>query len=202
MNCLQLKGKRFPFPITFLSTISKSSIESTISLFPQKQKLNLIYDSKCILCQKEIMFLQKRDKDDQIIFTDIESDSYDPNDAKNGYINYKEGMQIIHAVKSDGTILKGVEVFRSAYSLVNLSWIWSIYSYPLARKIMDKTYLFWAKYRTYLTRNGKSIDTLSIEREKRLKYGHNNQEQEEQEEKFSQNIISEDKCKAYENAFK
>ena len=40
------------------------------------------------------MFLQKRDKDNQIIFTDIESDSYDPNDAKNGYINYVKGANI------------------------------------------------------------------------------------------------------------
>lgn len=182
------------FPTKFLSAISSiDSIESS-ELF--REKLNLIYDSKCILCQKEITFLQKRDINNQIKFTDIESIDYNPKDKKNGYIDYNQGMEIIHAVKSDGTIIKGVEVFQTAYSLVNLGWLWSIYSLPFARILMDKTYLFWAKYRTYLTRNGKSIETLSSEREHRMK------QQQQRNSNYNSNHDSSEDCNSYKNTFK
>ena len=140
------------------------------------EKLNVLYDSKCFLCRKEIEFLKKRDTTSSIIFTDIECNSYDESSMKNGQITYQEGMEVIHAVKADGTIIKGIDVFKEAYREVGLGFIWSISSLPIIRSIMDSTYIFWAKYRTLMTRDGKSIETLV------------------QEKKESQ-------CKAYDNAF-
>ena len=62
----KLLNNNLLFPTKFLSAISSiDSIESS-ELF--REKLNLIYDSKCILCQKEITFLQKRDINNQIKF--------------------------------------------------------------------------------------------------------------------------------------
>ena len=48
------------------------------------EKLNVLYDSKCFLCRKEIEFLKKRDVTSSIIFTDIECNSYDESSMKNG----------------------------------------------------------------------------------------------------------------------
>lgn len=67
--------------------------------------MNLLYDSDCPLCMREVEFLKKRDVDGNIRFTDLCSDDYDPD--QNGGVDFEKGMRVIHAVLPDGRVVKG-----------------------------------------------------------------------------------------------
>jgi predicted DCC family thiol-disulfide oxidoreductase YuxK len=139
-------------------------------LFPEE--LNIIYDSKCNVCDLEIKFLARRDAEKinigqpKLKITDIEGTDYDPFDPANGSITYKEGTAAIHAVTSDGKVVKGVPVFALAYEQVNLGWLFKITTWPIIKHGVDICYKLFAKYRTNITR-GASLDTLVQEYEAR-----------------------------------
>ena len=67
-------------------------------LFPEK--LNIIYDSKCSVCQFEVDYLQARIDEhfggsrEMIRFTDLEAEEgYDESDPVNGGVTYEIGMR-------------------------------------------------------------------------------------------------------------
>jgi len=137
-------------------------------LFPEK--LNIIYDSKCSVCQWEVDYLQKRitdlmggrDKSNNLIrFTDLESQAgYNEFDPANGGVTYTMGMKSFHAVKPNGEILQGVPVFVEAYKIVDQGWVWNwSEKLPLAGKLASLGYDAFAKVRTQLTR-GSSVEKL------------------------------------------
>jgi predicted DCC family thiol-disulfide oxidoreductase YuxK len=142
-------------------------------LFPED--LNIIYDSKCNVCQLEIEFLRKRDLrlrqkgQARLKFTDLEGGStdgggddsgdYDPDLPANAGIDYATGMASMHGVTADGQVLKGVPVFRKAYEAVDLGWLFAITTWPGVSWVADRLYDVFAKYRTRLTR-GTSVERL------------------------------------------
>ena len=68
-------------------------------------------------------------------------------------------MEAIHAIKSNGEVVKGVPVFELAYEQVRLGWIFKISRWPIFKDLIRIGYDIFAKYRTYITR-GSSIDDL------------------------------------------
>ncbi len=52
-------------------------------------QINLLYDGKCSLCMKEVSFLQKRDMENAILFTDLNDPEYKP--QENGGVDYEAG---------------------------------------------------------------------------------------------------------------
>eukprot|EP00747_Dinoflagellata_sp_TGD_P170398 gnl/TRDRNA2_/TRDRNA2_201855_c0_seq1.p1 gnl/TRDRNA2_/TRDRNA2_201855_c0~~gnl/TRDRNA2_/TRDRNA2_201855_c0_seq1.p1 ORF type:complete len:278 (+),score=35.05 gnl/TRDRNA2_/TRDRNA2_201855_c0_seq1:60-893(+) len=138
-----------------------SSTARTTNLFPQQ--MNVLYDSKCSICDYEIKFLQSKDKDGQLLFTDIEDPNYDENDPKNGRVSYEEAMKVIHAVRPDGSLVKGYDVFGAMYTAVGLPWVYPSTDSPVIGSIIDKVSNVWFKYRTVLTR-GKTLDSIFNDR--------------------------------------
>ena len=126
-------------------------------LFPEN--LNVLYDSKCSLCQMEVRFLQRKDTSQRIRFTDIEAADFDESDPRNGKISYEEAMRRLHAVRSDGEVLQGTEVIRAMYSEVNLGWLYAFTKLPLIGTLVDRAYYLWAEYRTTITR-GESLSSI------------------------------------------
>ena len=45
-------------------------------------------------------------------------------------IGYREAMGRIHAVAADGTVLQDVAVFREAYRLIGLGWLYAPTRWP------------------------------------------------------------------------
>jgi predicted DCC family thiol-disulfide oxidoreductase YuxK len=88
--------------------------------------------------------------------TDLESDDYNPSDPANGNVSYAKALADIHAVTSDGKLIKGVDVFALAYQQVGLG---HITKWPLIEPVAQFGYEIFAKYRTVLTR-GSSMDSL------------------------------------------
>ena len=137
-------------------------LSSLSRLFPEN--LNVLYDSKCSLCQIEISFLKSKDKFRRIRFTDIESADYHESDPKNGNISYEEAMRRLHAVRSNGEVLQGTDVIRAMYAEVDLGWWYAFTKFPVIRSIIDLVYDVWADYRTIVTR-GESLRSI-LERRK------------------------------------
>ena len=116
--------------------------------------LTLLYDGGCPLCVREVRLLQDRDarlhpQAPRLAFVDIDAADYDP--QAHGGVSYREAMGRIHGLRSDGTVLRDVAVFREAYRLVGLGWLYAPTDWPLLRPVVDWAYGLWARWRLRIT---------------------------------------------------
>ena len=125
-------------------------------------KLTLLFDGGCPLCQREVSFLRSRDSSNSISFVDIDSPNYNP--QLYGGISYREAMGRIHAINSSGKVLKDVRVFREAYRLIGLGWVYAPTTWPVLGPLIDEAYRLWARWRLPFTRR-PSLDQLCKSRE-------------------------------------
>lgn len=130
-------------------------------------RLTLLYDGGCPLCLREVRFLQTRDQrrhgeERRLAFVDIDAPDYDPD--RHGGINYRQAMGRIHGLEADGTVLRDVAVFRRAYSLVGLGWLYAPTSWPLFDGLVNALYGLWAGRRLALT-GRPDLDTLCLQRQ-------------------------------------
>ncbi|KAG5192631.1 hypothetical protein JKP88DRAFT_204080 [Tribonema minus] len=114
-------------------------------------QINLLYDSECPLCLHEIKFLEKRDINGNIKFTDLAAPDYNESSPENGKIDYEAGMKVIHAVMKDGEVVQGIEVFRRVYNAIGLGWVYACTSWPVIGPVVDWLYDIWARFRLQLT---------------------------------------------------
>jgi len=124
-------------------------------------QLTLLFDGGCPLCLREVGFLRKRDLAKKIAFVDIDSPEYVPHHY--GNISYRNAMARIHAITADGTILQDVAVFREAYRLIGLGWIYAPTRWPLISPLIDRIYSLWASRRLQIT-GRPDLDSLCRER--------------------------------------
>ena len=156
-----------PIPASSPTSLMSSSSSET-ELFPER--LNIIYDSKCSVCQWEVdnlTYLMSKlpgaERETKLIrFTDLESDDgYDESDLANGGITYEDGMRSFRAVRPDGTTIKGIDVFKEAYSVVEFGWLWQWTNTPWLRGIADWGYKIFASIRTDVTRGSRVEDLIN-----------------------------------------
>ena len=125
-------------------------------------KLTLLFDGGCPLCQREVSFLRSRDSSNSISFVNIDAPDYNP--ELYGGISYRDAMGRIHAINSYGKVLKDVEVFREAYRLVGMGWVYAPTTWPFLGPLIDEVYRIWARWRLPFTRR-PSLDQLCKIRE-------------------------------------
>jgi predicted DCC family thiol-disulfide oxidoreductase YuxK len=133
--------------------------------------LTILYDGGCPLCLREVHFLQSRDRArngaaPRLAFVDIDAADYEPTDW--GGISYREAMGRIHAVADDGTVLRDVAVFRGAYRLIGLGWLYAPTGWPLLGPLVDALYSLWAAARLRLT-GRPDLEQLCAAREGRCR---------------------------------
>jgi len=124
-------------------------------------QLTRLFDGGCPLCVREVRFLERRDRGKRIRFVDIDEEDYNP--SSHGEIGYREAMGRIHAICLDGTVLRDVAVFREAYRLIGLGWLYAPTRWPLIAPIVDRIYAIWAARRLQLT-GRPDLDTLCNDR--------------------------------------
>ena len=124
-------------------------------------KLTIFFDGGCPLCKREVDFMSSRNQKGFLKFIDINGSEFSFD--KYG-ITYKEAMERIHALKSDGSVIKDVNVFQEAYSLIGLGWIYAPTKLPIIDKIIGLIYGVWAKYRLKITFR-PPIEKLCAERD-------------------------------------
>ncbi|KAH9613793.1 hypothetical protein KSS87_008526, partial [Heliosperma pusillum] len=111
------------------------------------------------------MLKERNDKyDGAIQFVDISSQDYSPND--NQGLDYTTAMGRIHAILSDGTVVKDVEAFRKLYEAVGLGWVYAITKYEPVASIAEAVYGVWAKYRLQITGRPPMDEILKSRRKK------------------------------------
>jgi len=148
------------------SSSSSSSSSQEVTIAKSEDKIDLLFDSECPICMMEVEFLKKRDIENRIRFTDLQSPDYNP--ADHGNVSFEKGMRKIRAVLPGGSVVTGVEVFRQTYKAIGLGWIFDLTSLPLVGKAADAIYDFWAENRLRITGRGELADVLR-ERSDKLK---------------------------------
>lgn len=111
-------------------------------------QVEVYFDGACPLCTREVGFLRRRDKHNRISFTDIAAPSFDPSSSGK---TMDELMAEIHARLPDGTMIKGVEVFRRLYSAIGLGPIVALTRLPIVSQGLDVAYRVFAKNRLRFT---------------------------------------------------
>ena len=123
--------------------------------------LTLLFDGGCPLCVREVNFLRRRDQLQRLSFVDINAVDYNP-DLHSG-ISYRQAMGRIHAIRSDGYVLRDVAVFREAYRLIGLGWLYAPTAWPVLAPLTNWLYAQWASWRLALT-GRPSLEVLCQDR--------------------------------------
>lgn len=109
----------------------------------------ILVDGLCPLCRREGELLLRLDKGrGRIRIEDIADPAFDP--ARFG-TTIDAVMGHIHAVMPDGSIVKGMEVFRRAYTLVGWGWLWAPTGWPILKPLFDRFYNWFARNRYRIT---------------------------------------------------
>jgi len=109
----------------------------------------VLIDGECPLCRREMSFLSRLDRRrNRLVTEDITAAGFDP---KQYGATTEELMGQIHGVLPDGSLVKGMEVFRRAYDAVGLGWLLAPTNWPVLRSISDAGYAWFARNRLRLT---------------------------------------------------
>jgi predicted DCC family thiol-disulfide oxidoreductase YuxK len=112
-------------------------------------RFKLLYDGECPFCVREVRWLQRRNRENQLAFEDISSPGFNP--APLG-LTREELLGVIHGVFPDGRVVKGVEAFRQAYRAVGLGWLIAPTGWPVLKWVSNGLYALFARYRIPLGR--------------------------------------------------
>ena len=92
-------------------------------------------------------------------FVDIAAPDYDP--AANQGLSYEAAMEEIHAILPDGTVVRGIEVFRRLYEEVGLGFVYAATKNEAVERAANRVYGFWARFRMQLTGRGDMAAVLA-----------------------------------------
>lgn len=132
----------------WMSTDLKTRNEPQPSTGESGFKIEVFYDGECPLCMREIKFLKKKDRKRLILFSDIQQTDFDSSTI---HKTHQQLMAEIHGRLPDGSLIKGVEVFRRLYDAIGWNWAVAITRWPLVRQGLDWAYRVFAKRRLGLT---------------------------------------------------
>jgi predicted DCC family thiol-disulfide oxidoreductase YuxK len=109
--------------------------------------ITLLYDGLCPLCSREVRLLRRLDRGrGRIGFEDITLASFAP--ELRG-LTMEQVIGSMHAVRADGSIVRGMQVFREAYAAVKspLGWLLAPTGWPVLRPVFDSLYRAFARLR-------------------------------------------------------
>lgn len=120
--------------------------------------LTILYDGDCPLCRREIATLLRLDRGrGRLAGVNIAAADFDP--ARYG-LTREQAMGAIHAVGTDGAVVKGMDVFRRAYAAVGLGWLLAPTGWPLIKPIADRFYRWFARNRMRISlRSWRALPT-------------------------------------------
>ena len=111
--------------------------------------LTVFYDASCPVCALEMDTLHERDCDRRLRLIDISAPSFDAN--AHGFAQ-RDLDAAIHAVRPDGSVVRGMEVLRLAYVAGGLGWLLQATRWPLVDRLADAAYRLFARHRHAISR--------------------------------------------------
>jgi len=113
-------------------------------------KLTFLYDGACAICDTEAARLRRWNRGKGTLsFVDISADGFDPRPYGATLMDL---MGRVHAVRTDGTVLIGMDAIRAAYDEVGLGWLLAPTRWPGLRRLFDRCYLWFARNRYRISR--------------------------------------------------
>lgn len=113
-------------------------------------KLKVFYDNLCIACSTEINHYKKQIGSEYIQFIDINSPEFSP-EVEN--LDPFAIHKIMHAKKSDGTVLTKVDAFVAIWDILpRYHWLSRLAKNSIIRFFLDQGYVAFATARPYLPR--------------------------------------------------
>jgi len=107
--------------------------------------IKLLYDGLCPVCVRKMNDLRKLDRGrERLIFEDMTRPEFDP--ERYG-MTQTQALKGLHAVRSDGSMVHGMEAVRSAYRAVGRGRIWGLTGWPVIRPLFDLFYRLFARFR-------------------------------------------------------
>lgn len=107
-------------------------------------RLKLLFDGLCPACAWEMRVLRRADRTGALAFEDIADPAFDP--GKYG-LTLPQVVGAMHAIRSDGSVMSGPDVFIEAYRLVGKRWLAAILAFPPTRPIVNLAYRAFARVR-------------------------------------------------------
>lgn len=111
--------------------------------------LTLFYDAACPVCALEMDHLRQRDIGHRLTFVDIGEPGFDP--AAYGATLEQMDAQI-HAMRPDGSMVRGVEALRLAYAAAGLGWVLRPTGWAPVKPLFDAGYRVFARHRRSISR--------------------------------------------------
>jgi len=109
----------------------------------------MLFDGQCPVCSREVAMLRKRNGAGRIAFEDITTPSFDP--AIYG-LTMDQVIGAIKAVRPDGSILTGLDVFAEVYEAVGWTWLARPLRWRLTRPLAQLGYNIFAALRPKFSR--------------------------------------------------
>ena len=106
--------------------------------------LTLLFDGACPICRVEMDRLAELDGLGRLAFVDVAVPGFD--DTPYG-ATLADMQRLIHAVRPDGTLVIGVEVFRLAYGAVGRGLLFAPTAVPGLSFLAERAYALFARNR-------------------------------------------------------
>jgi len=131
-------------------------------LFP----LKVFYDASCAVCRFEMEQLRRRDTGRRLVLVDMSAAGFD---AGTYGLAGRDLDAVIHALRPDGTVLRGVPVLRLCYEAVGLGWVWRPSTSAALAPVFDAGYRLFARHRRRISRAlGPVLSALDEQRARRV----------------------------------
>ena len=112
-------------------------------------ELIIFYDGGCPLCVSEMRHLSKLDTESVISLENIHADDFS---ERFPHIDQQRADQILHGQLANGEAIYALDVTYAAWSLVGKRHWVALLRWPIIKQIADYSYLFFAKYRSTISR--------------------------------------------------
>ena len=127
--------------------------------------LKVFYDASCPVCALEMDHLRARDSEGRLELVDMSAPGFDA--ACHGFA-HADLDAAIHAVRPDGSVVRGMPVLRLAYRAAGLGWLLRPTGVGPLRPAFDAAYRVFARHRKTISRAlAPAIATVRARRERR-----------------------------------
>lgn len=116
---------------------------------PSDYPLKIFYDASCPVCALEMDQLRARDSGGRLELLDMSAPGFDA--ACHG-LALADLDAAIHAVRPDGSVVRGMPVLRLAYAAVGLGWLLRPTGVGPLRPVFDAAYRVFARHRKSISR--------------------------------------------------
>lgn len=114
-----------------------------------RDALTIFCDGACPMCALEVDMLRRRDLGHRLRWVDISAPSFDA--AAHGFAR-RDLDAVIHGVRADGSVVRGLDVLRLAYGAAGLGRLVAATRHPWLRAPSDAAYRLFARHRHAISR--------------------------------------------------